>query len=324
MLLEETKRALVEALGVLEGGEGGGEEPVASTSTLHSAPASATAPTPASIPPPAPAPESDFEKPLSVLAHFSLLQDSSGHHQAGIVGVGGEASEAWLSTSQSYYEDGLYKIFDDRDRMSDPVSLGLITLGDLKRLVDLFRLLSFFLFLYYSDDCVISRYFQNLYPFIWQLSPELHTPEFLRETSPFLTTAVAATGAMYDSLSSGYAQLLQDHANSLAVKVFAEELKSVEIVQAYCILAFVLPPLFFFLEIFPRVSCSTFLTFWWCSHWAAPGESWLSNQFWSWQGQAQFVFSLLLTFLSSLLISYPSSFSCPIHTPPPPPAPKVE
>ena len=80
-------------------------------------------------------------------------------------------------------------------------------------------------------------YFYRLRPFYYHLDPSLHTPSFLRLNSPFLTSALAAVTATYDPASAHFAARLQAHAERLAVKCFEVGWKSVEVVQAFGMLA---------------------------------------------------------------------------------------
>lgn len=75
----------------------------------------------------------------------------------------------------------------------------------------------------------------QLYHFI--LNPSLHTPSYIRRTSPFLSTVVAMTAAAYDSSSSGLAVPLERHAVYLSTRIVVQGYRSVEIVSGYCIWA---------------------------------------------------------------------------------------
>ncbi|KAM0747545.1 hypothetical protein T439DRAFT_383173 [Meredithblackwellia eburnea MCA 4105] len=176
----------------------------------------------------------EMENPLSVLAHLSLAEAAEGASGSGTP----SPSNAWVEASASYYSTGLYEQRQDTNDALNPVTLGLLTEQDFHRLWKL--------------------YFDHLWPFLWQLDPDIHTPDFLRTTSPFLMTALLATAAQYDPLSSHFMQSLQAHARELSVRVFREGYKSVEIVQGYHIL----------------------------SHWAVPLQSWAMDKGWNWLGQA--------------------------------------
>jgi hypothetical protein len=73
--------------------------------------------------------------------------------------------------------------------------------------------------------------------FLSALVPSLHTPEFIRRTSPFLTTVLSATAAAFCPSSSHLVPALEQHAIYLSTFVYLENLKSVEIVAALCILS---------------------------------------------------------------------------------------
>lgn len=81
-----------------------------------------------------------------------------------------------------------------------------------------------------------NSYFTHLHPYIYHLSPLIHTPRFLRDTSPFLTTALAYAVAGFDPQSQHLIQPLQGHVMFLSDRVFSEGHKTVEIVQGYCLL----------------------------------------------------------------------------------------
>ncbi|KAM0789549.1 hypothetical protein ACM66B_000361 [Microbotryomycetes sp. NB124-2] len=161
--------------------------------------------------------ESVIESPLAILAHISSLkisestEEESGDTQSVMPG-----SKANPTPSEQYFATGLYQSRTDREPALDPVTLGLLSEQDLTRLV--------------------KSYFAHLHPFSWHLSPDIHTVQFLRDTSPFLTTVVAFICAGYDPLSRHLVATLQSHAMFLSDRVFSEGFKTVEIVQAYILL----------------------------------------------------------------------------------------
>lgn len=70
------------------------------------------------------------------------------------------------------------------------------------------------------------------------LTLEIHTCRFLRDTSPFLTTCLAAAVSMYDPLCTPtQTRALQAHAEYLAVEVFRQQQRTIEVVQGFCFLA---------------------------------------------------------------------------------------
>ncbi|KWU44660.1 hypothetical protein RHOSPDRAFT_13263, partial [Rhodotorula sp. JG-1b] len=90
----------------------------------------------------------------------------------------------------------------------------------------------------YDDLCRLhTLYFTHLYPFLWILLPELHTVEYLRLRSPFLTTSLAFVASTFDPGSALLTPALGRHALALAVHVFEKDLKTLEIVQAYFLLS---------------------------------------------------------------------------------------
>lgn len=64
----------------------------------------------------------------------------------------------------------------------------------------------------------------------------VYTPKLLRDLSPFLTTVVALVAAGFHPGYSHLSLSLSAHAAFLSDRVFSEGLKSLEIVQAYCLL----------------------------------------------------------------------------------------
>ncbi|ORY76010.1 hypothetical protein BCR35DRAFT_306092 [Leucosporidium creatinivorum] len=236
ILLTEARTNLEEALASLDPSAPSTSTPIASTSRL---PIESSARTSMSVEDEEQDEEADvgdypeLGNPLSLLASISL------HHDGGPVSQAPQDEfQAWLASAQRYYGTELYRPRYDTDPMSDPVVLGLLTEADLARLVNL--------------------YFDKLRPFLWHLNRSVHTPNFLRDTSPFLTTAVAAVAAMYDPLSSHLVVGLQAHAEWLSCRVFANSFRSREIAYAYLLI----------------------------SHWAPPGESWDDDRSWRWVGEA--------------------------------------
>ncbi|BGP05078.1 hypothetical protein JCM10049v2_000882 [Rhodotorula toruloides] len=135
-----------------------------------------------------------------------------------------------IDSSESYFDGGLYVARPEHDFSLDPIACGILTIDDLDRLLKL--------------------YFEHLFPFLYLLLPDLHTVDFLRLTSPFLTTCIAFVASTYDSLSGHLTPLLERQALSLAVRIFEEGLKSIEIVQGFFVL----------------------------SHWASPSRAWVDDR----------------------------------------------
>lgn len=84
-----------------------------------------------------------------------------------------------------------------------------------------------------------NSYFTHLYPFFWTLLPDLHTPDWLRLNSPFLTSVIAYIVSTYDPTAAHLTEQLKTHALSLAVQSFGQGLKSIEVVQAFFALSYV-------------------------------------------------------------------------------------
>lgn len=75
-----------------------------------------------------------IDNPLAVLAHVSL-HDKDGDRDDFAYAMQ-EESEL-IDRAERYYSTGLYTAIDDTDGELDPVSLGLLTERDLRRLVNL-------------------------------------------------------------------------------------------------------------------------------------------------------------------------------------------
>ncbi|BGP21957.1 hypothetical protein JCM10295v2_000834 [Rhodotorula toruloides] len=170
-----------------------------------------------------------LRNPLALLAHQAQARLDA--PRSAVAPVNHEASEG-------YFDGGLYVARPETDFSVDPITCGIISLDDLERLLRL--------------------YFEHLFPFLYLLLPDLHTVDFLRLNSPFLTTCIAFVASTYDSLSGHFTQLLERHALSLAVRIFEEGLKSIEIVQGFFIL----------------------------SHWASPSRAWVDDRAFQFLGQA--------------------------------------
>ncbi|KAI5480153.1 Zn(2)-C6 fungal-type transcription factor [Pseudohyphozyma bogoriensis] len=142
--------------------------------------------------------------------------------------------------SEQFYAGGIYAArYENNPSLElDPVEQGILTKADLERLV--------------------SLYFRCLWGTFYLLNPTIHTPTYLREVSPFLTTALCATAAMYCPLSSHLVAPLRAHGNYISVRIFAEGYKSVEICQGLLFLV----------------------------NWAPPANNWVEDRSWVWMGQA--------------------------------------
>ncbi|GAA6021821.1 hypothetical protein JCM10207_002074 [Rhodosporidiobolus poonsookiae] len=215
------------------------DTPMPPAPSLPVPPSTAPAPTSTSTdsdPDPDPDPESArglksiIESPLAVLAHISSLKvgestvEESGSGQTAFLPrlrQGGEGEregerQGAKGEAEGYFATGLYQLRSDADPALDPVNLGLLSEADLDRLVGL--------------------YFTHLRPFFLHLYPSLHTPRFLRDVSPFLTTSLAYTCATFDPQSRDLVEPLHRHVMKLSGRVWADGLKSLEIVQAFLLL----------------------------------------------------------------------------------------
>lgn len=127
----------------------------------------------------------------------------------------------------------------ETDLADDPVYLGLLDGVTFERLVCL-QVLTARCSCQTGVDSILSlcSYFDRLHPYLWQLDREYHTPRRLRDTSPFLSTAVAAVAASYDAYFSGISEGLFVHAHMLASQAFRDGLQSLEVAQAFILLLY--------------------------------------------------------------------------------------
>ncbi|GAA5876348.1 hypothetical protein JCM1840_003621 [Sporobolomyces johnsonii] len=177
-----------------------------------------------------------IESPLAVLAHISSLKVSESTEEESGKSFLPKKDEA--GPAEGYFATGLYQLRSDADPAYDPVNLGIISEETLTQLVNL--------------------YFANLHQFVFHLSPSIHTPQFLRDTSPFLTTALAYICATFDSAADAAVPALFHHLQLINTRIWAEGLKSLEIVQAYLLLI----------------------------HWTPIANNWGDDRRWGWLGQA--------------------------------------
>ncbi|GAA5988027.1 hypothetical protein JCM10908_002033 [Rhodotorula pacifica] len=192
--------------------------------------------------------KSVIESPLAVLAHISSLKVSeSTEEESGKRFLpkrpdgdpnGKEEGTGGGTAAEGYFATGLYQLRSDADPAYDPINLGIITLPELERIIDF--------------------YFSSLRPFSFHLEPNLHTPRFLRDVSPFLTTTLAYIAATYLPDLVDRIDRLREHMLRLSDRVWSEGLKSLEIVQAYALLI----------------------------HWVPIESDWGDDRRWGWLGQA--------------------------------------
>ncbi|GAA6040025.1 hypothetical protein JCM8097_004744 [Rhodosporidiobolus ruineniae] len=178
-----------------------------------------------------------IESPLAVLAHISSLKvTESTEEESGKTFLPKDKAEA--GPAEGYFATGLYQLRSDADPGSDPVKLGLLTEAQL--------------------DSLVAFYFHRLHPWFFHLSPSLHTPTFLRNVSPFLTTSLAYITATFQPELHHLVHALHEHVQRLSTRVWADGLKSLEIVQAYLLLI----------------------------HWTPIEDDWGDDRRWGWLSQA--------------------------------------
>ncbi|GAA5905490.1 hypothetical protein JCM8208_004297 [Rhodotorula glutinis] len=182
--------------------------------------------------------KSVIESPLAVLAHISSLKVSESTEEESGKTFLPKGKQEQGAAAEGYFATGLYQLRSDADPAYDPVLLGILNAPEFER--------------------VVNYYFTHLRPFFFHLSPELHTPQFLRHTSPFLSSTLAYLCAAYIPELHDRVQPLHDHTLRLSDRVWSEGLKSLEIVQAYLLLI----------------------------HWTPIENDWGDDRRWGWLGQA--------------------------------------
>lgn len=75
----------------------------------------------------------------------------------------------------------------------------------------------------------------NMQRYLFLFDPTLHTPAFIRQTSPFLATTLALIVAAYCPLSGDLIPGLERHATYLWMRNSIQGFKSIEIVIGYCL-----------------------------------------------------------------------------------------
>lgn len=76
-----------------------------------------------------------IDNPLEVLAHVSLHDRDEASSDSFVFAMQEESD--LISKAERYYSTGLYTAMDDTDGSEDPVSRGLLTEKDLRRLITL-------------------------------------------------------------------------------------------------------------------------------------------------------------------------------------------
>ncbi|GAA6064511.1 hypothetical protein JCM10212_004872 [Sporobolomyces blumeae] len=188
-----------------------------------------------------------LENPLALLAHISSLKvdgdsQATADEESGRLFLPQRQHEVDARgpgpTAEGYFATGLYQLRSDADPAYDPVNLGIISEQTLARFVDF--------------------YFAHLHAWTFHLTPSIHTPRFLRDTSPFLTTALSCICATFDPLAQSTIPALFNHLQLINTRIWAEGLKSLEIVQAYMLLI----------------------------HWTPIANNWGDDRRWGWLGTA--------------------------------------
>jgi hypothetical protein len=100
--------------------------------------------------------------------------------------------------------------------LKDPVTMGILDESNAKVLFDLV--------------------FLRLNPFVNLFDPALHTPDYVRSKSPFLFTVLIMAGCKFFKPESF--KPCQKLAHEFAIRVFADNEKSVEVVQAFACLTY--------------------------------------------------------------------------------------
>ncbi|KAJ3786797.1 fungal-specific transcription factor domain-containing protein [Lentinula aff. detonsa] len=83
---------------------------------------------------------------------------------------------------------------------------------------------------------LFTIFFEKINPFFSILDPELHTPQKLIWTCPFLFTVICATASRYCTSKAGLYSLARDFARDAAGKALVDGVKKIDICQAYLLL----------------------------------------------------------------------------------------
>lgn len=132
--------------------------------------------------------------------------------------------------------------------------------------------------------CVFDSYFSSLHPFVFHLTRSIHTPRFLRDTSPFLTTALACLCATFDPASQSTVPALFNHLQLINTRIWSEGLKSLEIVQAYMLLMCV--PRCSVFSSRPSFRIDSVVCHSFFRHWTPIANNWGDDRRWGWLGTA--------------------------------------
>ncbi|KAI5476108.1 Zn(2)-C6 fungal-type transcription factor [Pseudohyphozyma bogoriensis] len=179
---------------------------------------------------PTPGLEGVIENPLAVLAHIASGPQRKGEtteHESGKA-TDWQGYDAVVSADQ-YFSTGLYELRLDIAPQLDIVNLGIITMSELTQMVNF--------------------YFSNLHESAMHLHPVIHTPQLIRDTSPFLCTVVAYLVSGFLPHLNHLVEPLRAHAMMLSDRVFSLGLKSLE-------------------------------------EWAPASDNWGADRTWTWLGQA--------------------------------------
>ncbi|GAA5865185.1 hypothetical protein JCM8547_008306 [Rhodosporidiobolus lusitaniae] len=177
--------------------------------------------------------------PLALLAHVArgpAHRCETTEHESGPPSFPSAADA--VTDAQQFFSSGLYAIRLDAAPELDIVNLGIVTLEQFASIRDF--------------------YFKHLYPSTLLFNPNLQTVELLRNTSPFLTSCLAFIVAGFLPQLSHLTAALQQHTFYLSDRIFSQGFRSLEIVQAYLLLA----------------------------EWAPAASNWNSDKNWSFLGQA--------------------------------------
>ncbi|KAG9046741.1 hypothetical protein FS837_003762 [Tulasnella sp. UAMH 9824] len=151
-----------------------------------------------------------------------LLGPSGGPPGSGAAGNGGPASQSakGKAADAETNRDAMALLppcFEvSREDLPDPMDLGILTENDARWL--------------------LNQVFQHLNPFVNLFDPLLHTVEYIRQRCPFLFTVLMMAGCKF--WKPELFKPLQKMAYVFASRAFDEQLKSVEVVQAYTCLVY--------------------------------------------------------------------------------------
>ncbi|KAF7337898.1 hypothetical protein MVEN_02012900 [Mycena venus] len=178
--------------------------------------------------------------PLGLLAEASLAnRRAHGSHPTQIA-VRPQPGDTKLGVaSDNYFKPGPISILPLRrlmiERQIQPEMLSFVTTDEV---VALFNMFVFFCFAIHAKVTYVGlSFFEHINMHSNLLDPDFHTPSLVCSRSPFLLTTICAIASKFYDANPELQPKLTEMAKKLAFSVPARGYKSLEIVQAYLLLA---------------------------------------------------------------------------------------